>query len=118
LEEDPVYINIFEYRMRSGADLEAYMKLAVEMYVLVSGDPSFEFLDIQTFATSPTEGVVIERFGSLEGARLWASNQVHQAVMQRGQREFYAWYRGSACILDHEYSHPSPIEEVGLAEIG
>jgi hypothetical protein len=90
-----VFINIFEYRMRSNFDAAAYQDLSLAIYDLVSSNDQFEFLDMSNFATSPTEGVVIERFGSLEGARLWASNSDHQKAMGRGQREFYAWCRGS-----------------------
>jgi hypothetical protein len=107
-----VFINIFEYRMRSDFDVAAYQDLSLAMYDLVSSDDQFEFLDMSNFATSPTEGVVIERFGSLEGARLWASNSDHQKAMGRGQREFYAWYRGSGCVLDHEYYHPAVVEDL------
>jgi hypothetical protein len=105
-----LYVNIFEYRMR--ADMAAYHDLAVAMNERVSSDPRFEFLDLRTFATSTTEGVVIERLASPKGARLWASALDHQKVMRRGQHEFYAWYRGSGCLVDHEYQHPNPIEDV------
>ena len=108
-----MFINIFEYRMRSDFDAAAYQELALAMYGLVSSDERFEFLDMNDFATSPTEGVVIERFRSLEGARLWASDPDHQKAMGRGQREFYAWYRGSGCVLDHEYYHPAFAKELG-----
>ena len=57
------------------------------MYGVVSADPQFEFLGRQSFATSPTEGVVLERFGSLEGARRWASDSHHRKVQRRGQKE-------------------------------
>ena len=106
-----MYVNIFEYKMRADADMSAYQELAVEMYGAVSANPQYEFLGLQTFATSPTEGVVVERFGSLEGARRWASDPHHREVQRRGQREFYAWYRGFGCVVDHEYHHPEPVEE-------
>ena len=105
-----MYINIFEYRMREDADMTEYRELTTEMYGVVSADPQFEFLGLQSFATSPTEGVVLERFGSLEGARRWASDSHHRKVQRRGQKEFYAWYRGSGCVVDHEYQHPNPVE--------
>ena len=108
-----MFVNLFEYRMRSDFDAAAYQELSLAMYSLVSSDERFEFLEMSDFATSPTEGVVIERFGSLEGARLWASNLDHQKAMGRGQREFYAWYRGSGCVLDHEYYHPDVANVLG-----
>lgn len=104
-----MFVNIFEYRMRSGFDAAAYEDLSRAMYTLVSSDERFEFIDMSDFATSPTAGVVIERFGSLEGARLWASHPDHQMAMGRGQREFYAWYRSSGCVLDHEHYHPAAV---------
>ena len=106
----PVFVNIFDYRMRPDADLALYQELGAEMYQRVTSDPRFPFIEMKGFATSPTEGVVIERFAALEGARLWASDPEHKRIKRRGQREFYAWYRGTACVVDHEYDHPSPVE--------
>lgn len=106
-----LYVNIFDYRMRADADMAPCHDLAVAMFEPVSSDPGFEFLDLKTFATSTTEGVVIERFSSPKGARLWASHPVHEKVMRRGQLEFYSWYRGPGCVVDHKYQHPSPTED-------
>ena len=104
-----VFVNIFEYRMRPDADLALYEELGAQMYQRVTSDPRFTFIEMKGFPTSPTEGVVIERFATLEGARLWASDPEHKRIKRRGQREFYAWYRGTACVVDHEYDHPSPV---------
>ena len=104
-----MFVNIFEYRMRPDADLALYEELGAQMYQRVTSDPRFTFIEMTGFPTSPTEGVVIERFATLEGARLWASDPEHKKIKRRGQREFYAWYRGTACVVDHEYDHPSPV---------
>ena len=106
-----LYANIFEHPMRANADMVPYHDLAVAIYEQVSFEPRFEFLDLNTFATSRMGGVMIERFSSPKGARLWASRPDHKKVMRRGQLEFSAWYRGSRCLVDHEFEHPSPIED-------
>lgn len=106
-----LYVNIFEYRMRAGADMDAYNELAMAMYSKVSGDPKFGFIGMKGFATSATEGVVIERFESRDGAMLWSKDPEHREIKRRAQREFYAWYHGSGCEVDHEYHHPNPIED-------
>lgn len=88
-----MFVNIFEYRMRQDADL-GYQELGAQMYQRVTSDPRFTFIEMKGFPTGPTEGVVIERFATVEGARLWASDPEHIRIKRRGQREFYAWYRG------------------------
>lgn len=98
-----MYVNVFEYRKRADFDEDAYEEHADRMYALVTSDPTFEFIDMKSYQVSALEGVVIERFGSLEGAERWAAHPDHRATMQFGREHVFAWYRGTACIVDHEY---------------
>ena len=98
-----MYMNVFEYRLRDDVDRAAYQAHGERMYALVTSNPSFEFIDMKSYPVSADEGVILERFGSLEGARWWAANPEHRATMQFGREHVYAWYRGTACVVDHEY---------------
>ena len=105
-KDDAMYMNVFEYRLRDDADRGAYQAHGERMYALVTSDPCFEFIDMKVYPVSENEGVVLERFGSLDGARRWAANPEHQVTMQYGREHVYAWYRGTACVVDHEYGTP------------
>lgn len=98
-----MYVNVFEYRLRDDVDRDAYQARAESMYALVTSHPRYGFIEMKSYPINDREGVVIERFASLEGARLWAADPEHQATMQYGREYVYAWYRGAACVLDHEY---------------
>jgi antibiotic biosynthesis monooxygenase (ABM) superfamily enzyme len=99
-----VYINIFHYVLCEDCDVAAYDALAAEMYAIVAGDPQYEFVGLERFATSDREGVVLETFGSLEGATRWARCPEHRAAMKRGRAEFYEKYVGHGTVEDHNYS--------------
>lgn len=98
-----MYLNVFEYRLREDIDRAGYEAHGDRMYALVTADPAYEFIDMKVYATSDFEGVIVERFGSLEGARRWAANIEHQATMRYGRAHVYAWCHGTGCIVDHEY---------------
>lgn len=98
-----MYINYFHYVLREDCDAEAYAELASEMYAIVSGDPDYEFVSVERFASSEREGVVLERFLSLEGARRWSKCPEHRAAMKRGRSEFYERYDGAGTVIDHSY---------------
>ena len=103
-----MYLNVFEYRLRPDADIQEWIRLAEEMSALVAAEDQFEFVDLKHFATSDTEGVILERFASINGATAWIRDARHRDAMRRGKQEFYAWYRGYGCIVDHEYCQPRP----------
>ena len=98
------YLNVFLYTLREDCDVAAYDALAVEMYSLAASNAEYEFESIERVAESEHSGVVLERFGSLEGAKRWAKCPEHRAAMKRGRAEFYESYAGMGAVLDHEYS--------------
>ena len=113
------YLNVFRYNLREDCDVMAYDALAVEMYGLAASNPDYEFESIERVAESDRSGVVLERFGSLEGAKRWAKCPEHRAAMKLGRAEFYESYAGMGAVLDHEYrfdrtlnvSQPSPFAD-------
>lgn len=98
------YLNVFRYTLREDCDVAAYDALAVEMYGMAASNAEYEFESIERVAESERSGVVLERFGSLEGAKRWAKCLEHRAAMKRGRAEFYEFYAGMGAVLDHEYS--------------
>jgi len=98
------YLNVFRYTLREDCDVAAHDALAVEMYGMAASIAEYEFESIERVAESERSGVVLERFGSLEGAKRWARCPEHRAAMKRGRTEFYESYAGMGAVLDHEYS--------------
>ena len=98
-----MYINYFHYVLRDDCDIAAYRELSEAMYKLVAGDPAYGFVSVERFGTD-REGVVLERFLTLEGAARWAKCAEHRAAMRRGRSEFYERYEGAGTLIDHEYS--------------
>jgi heme-degrading monooxygenase HmoA len=99
-----MYINYFHYVLRDDCDVVAYQRLSDAMYAIVAGDPAYGFVSVERFG-SDHEGVVLERFTSLEGAMKWAKCPEHRAAMRRGRSEFYERYDGAGTLVDHEYSY-------------
>lgn len=97
-----MYINYFHYVLREDCDTKAYLDLSAAMYEIVTSNPDYEFVSIERFGTE-FEGVVLERFQSLEGAKRWARCPEHRAAMKRGRAEFYERYEGAGTVVDHEY---------------
>jgi len=97
-----MYINIFHYVLRQDCDVTAYRDLSVAMYEIVTKNPDYQFLGMERFG-SDSEGVVLERFESLEGAKRWSRCPEHRAAMKRGRAEFYERYDGSGTVVDHNY---------------
>ena len=89
-----MYINYFHYVLRDDCDITAYRELSEAMYGFVS---------VERFGTD-REGIVLERFLTLEGAARWAKCAEHRAAMRRGRSEFYERYEGAGTLIDHEYS--------------
>lgn len=108
-----MYVNVFEYRLREDVDRAEYQARGERMYALVTSDPSYEFIDMKVYATSDIEGVIIERFGSLQGAQRWAADAEHRETMRYGREHVYAWYRGTGCVVDHEYGATTPATNKG-----
>lgn len=97
-----MYINIFHYVLRDDCDVAAYRDLSVAMYDIVSQHPEYEFVGMERYG-SDREGVVLEKFESLEGAKRWSKCPEHRAAMKRGRAEFYERYEGSGTLVDHGY---------------
>lgn len=97
-----MYVNIFHYVLREDCDVAAYLELSAAMYEIVTQNPEYEFVGMERFGTE-VEGVVLERFESLEGAKRWSRCPEHRAAMKRGRAEFYERYEGSGTVVDHEY---------------
>lgn len=97
-----MYINIFHYVLREDCDVAAYHELSLAMYEVVTKNAEYEFVGMERFGDD-YEGVVLETFGSLEGAKRWSRCPEHRAAMKRGRAEFYERYSGSGTVVDHDY---------------
>lgn len=97
-----MYINIFHYVLRDDCDITAYLELSAAMYDIVTRNPDYQFVGMERFGTE-REGVVLEKFESLDGAKRWSRCPEHRAAMKRGRAEFYERYEGSGTVVDHDY---------------
>ena len=94
---------IFVYRLRADADIDEYQQMAFRMYELVSGDPAFGFVSLNTFEAADGQSGLIAEFESAEGVAAWSRDPEHLAMQERGRTEFYESYWGAEAIRRYEF---------------
>ena len=83
--------------------MDAYYELVFRMYELVSGDPAFGFVSMNTFETTDGRSGLIAEFESAEGAAAWARHPEHLEIQDRARAEFYESYWGAEVIKRYEF---------------
>jgi hypothetical protein len=98
-----VVTGMFLYRLRADIDLDAYYELVFRMYELVSGDPAYGFVSMNTFEAADGQSGLIAEFESVEGAAAWTRNPEHLAIQERARTEFYESYWVAEVIKRAEF---------------
>jgi hypothetical protein len=98
-----VVTGMFVYRLRAGIDMDDYYQHVIRMYELVSGDPAFGFVSMNTFETADGQSGLIAEFESAEGVVAWARNPEHLEIQERARAEFYESYWGAEVIRRYEF---------------
>jgi heme-degrading monooxygenase HmoA len=94
---------MFVYRLRADVNLDEYQAAVFRMYELLTGDPAFGFVSLNTFDAADGQSGLIAEFESAEGVAAWARDPEHLETQERGRTEFYESYWGAEVIKRYEF---------------
>jgi heme-degrading monooxygenase HmoA len=100
---DPMVTGIFHYKLRADIDMAEYEAEVFHMYELVSGNPAFGLVDLQTFNGPDGDNVLVATFEHAEGIEAWRNDPEHVVTQERGRTEWFESYWGGEIIRHYDF---------------
>ena len=98
-----VVTGTFVFRLRKDIDLDAYQQAQFRMYEIVSGDPAYGFISIDSYESASGETVLMAEFESYDGMQAWRQHPEHLVTQERGRTEWFESYWGAQLIRLYEW---------------
>ncbi|MCL5246571.1 antibiotic biosynthesis monooxygenase [Cellulophaga sp. 20_2_10] len=76
-----------------------YNQMAIQMEELAQKQPGF--LGIESARESV--GITVSYWQSLEAIATWKNQADHKLAQQKGNKEWYTWYKVRICKVEREY---------------
>ncbi len=96
-----MYLTVFRGRLRPEVDLEELVRLGERMHALASAMPGF--ISYKDFSAEDGESVSLTEFASEAELLAWRHHPEHQAVQERGRREFFSEFQIQVCQPGRSY---------------
>ncbi|MGB0896031.1 MAG: antibiotic biosynthesis monooxygenase family protein [Flavobacteriaceae bacterium] len=95
------YVVIFTSKRTD--DDNGYQEMAKQMEHLAEQQSGF----LGMTSVKDAIGVTLSYWSSLEAIQLWKANSSHLYAQQKGQRDWYDWYKVEVCEIKRAYEYSS-----------